>query len=148
MRVAAAREEIVCSDGRWTVQASAVRPASYPSVTGLRRLWEGTAHTLVAAEPQTGRRHQIRVHLAWIGHPIAGDPLFGGAGPRTSLHAWRLTFDDAAGQRVRVMADPGADFWAPVTGDGPPNQFGSPRWPASTSPFPGPAHGPPPGLGP
>lgn len=152
VRVAAPREEIVCSDGRWTVPAAAVRPESFPSVTGLRRLWEGTAHTLVAAEPETGRRHQIRVHLAWIGHPIVGDPLFGGAGRRTCLHAWRLAFDDAAGRRVRVVAEPGADFWAPVASDEPPDQLDalrrSLRWPATTAPSPSAGHGPPPGFGP
>lgn len=115
VRVAAPREDIGFADGRWTVPASSVRPDSFPSVTGLRRLWEGEEHTLVLAEPRTGRRHQIRVHLAWIGHPIAGDPLFGGAPEhRTCLHAWRLAFDDADGRRVDVRADPGEDFWAAV----------------------------------
>ena len=115
VRVAAPREEIGFADGRWTVPAAAVRPKSFPSVTRLRRLWQGSEHTLVLAEPETGRRHQIRVHLAWIGHPIAGDPLFGGTpGSRTLLHAWRLAFDDAGGRRIEVRAEPPEDFWAPV----------------------------------
>jgi len=46
-------------------------------------------------EPHTGRSHQLRVHLAWLGHPILGDPLYGparsrGAAGRLRLHAWRL----------------------------------------------------------
>ncbi len=115
VRVAAPREEIRCADGRWTVPGSVVRAGSFASTTVLRRLWEGAGHTLVAAEPHTGRRHQIRVHLAWIGHPIAGDPLFGTAsGRRTSLHAWRLAFDDADGRRVEVRAEPEVAFWDPV----------------------------------
>lgn len=123
VRVAAPREEIGYADGRWSVPPAAVRPKSFPSVTRLRRLWEGEGHTLVLAEPETGRRHQIRVHLAWIGHPIDGDPLFGGASDggasdaRTLLHAWRLAFDDAGGRRIEVRADPPEDFWAPVAGE-------------------------------
>jgi 23S rRNA pseudouridine1911/1915/1917 synthase len=56
--------------------------------------------TLVEAAPRTGRTHQIRVHLAAVGHPIAGDRAYGGAGgdaaalelDRPFLHAWRLAF--------------------------------------------------------
>ena len=67
----------------------------------------------------TGRRHQIRVHLAWIGHPIEGDPLFAkAAAGRTLLHSWRLGFDAAwaGGQRIQVEAPPGTDFWAALPG--------------------------------
>ena len=53
--------------------------------------------SLVEARPKTGRTHQIRAHLAAIGHPIAGDPLYGPNTPaaqalikRTALHAWRV----------------------------------------------------------
>lgn len=51
--------------------------------------------SLVAALPKTGRTHQIRVHLAWIKHPIVGDPLYGLKHPRLPiprlfLHAHRL----------------------------------------------------------
>jgi 23S rRNA pseudouridine1911/1915/1917 synthase len=57
------------------------------------------ATTLLIAAPRTGRTHQIRVHLASIGHPIVGDRAYGGAGDvartlgldRSFLHAWRLT---------------------------------------------------------
>jgi len=46
---------------------------------------------LVEAEILTGRTHQIRIHLASIGHPIAGDRRYGGPpAPRLMLHAWRL----------------------------------------------------------
>ncbi len=56
--------------------------------------------TLVEATPRTGRTHQIRVHLAAIGHPILGDRTYGGSGEdarrlglhRPFLHAWRIAF--------------------------------------------------------
>jgi 23S rRNA pseudouridine1911/1915/1917 synthase len=56
----------------------------------------------------TGRTHQIRVHLASIGHPVAGDPLYGapkGVLARQFLHAFRISFDSpAGGRRVTVEA--------------------------------------------
>ena len=116
VRVAANREAIVLADAgsRWYVppaqQFQHVR--TYPSVSTFERLWADDGHTLLAVHPVTGRRHQIRVHLAWIGHPIEGDPLFdkGGEG-RTYLHSWRLGFD-LGGTRIRVQAPPGEDFRA------------------------------------
>lgn len=50
-------------------------------------------HTLLRCELDTGRTHQIRVHLAALGHPVAGDEDYGGREPgaeRPMLHAWRL----------------------------------------------------------
>jgi 23S rRNA pseudouridine1911/1915/1917 synthase len=57
--------------------------------------------TLLEAAPRTGRTHQIRVHLAAIGHPILGDRAYGGAGDdakrigleRAFLHSWKLSFE-------------------------------------------------------
>lgn len=51
--------------------------------------------TLVEVSPETGRTHQIRVHFAAIGHPLVGDPAYGGRAPflaRQFLHAHRLGF--------------------------------------------------------
>jgi 23S rRNA pseudouridine1911/1915/1917 synthase len=85
-----------------------------PSLTRYRVVRRFDAHALVEAAPETGRQHQIRVHLAAIGHPIVGDKLYraserqfmafcdGGLTPdllaafdglaRQALHAHRLTF--------------------------------------------------------
>jgi 23S rRNA pseudouridine1911/1915/1917 synthase len=54
----------------------------------------------------TGRTHQIRVHLSNLGHPVAGDRLYGAkSGPRIFLHAWRIGFlSPATGERVTVEA--------------------------------------------
>ena len=47
--------------------------------------------TLLRVEPETGRQHQIRAHLAWLGHPVVGDQRYGTAGTRMGLHALRLS---------------------------------------------------------
>ncbi|MHB1296407.1 MAG: RluA family pseudouridine synthase [Anaerolineae bacterium] len=53
--------------------------------------------TLIEAHPLTGRTHQLRVHLASIGHPVVGDAIYGFrrehiTSPRQFLHAWRIAF--------------------------------------------------------
>ena len=55
-----------------------VRADGRPAVTHLRVLKRFRAHTLVQAHLETGRTHQIRVHLAHAGYPLVGDPLYGG----------------------------------------------------------------------
>jgi tRNA pseudouridine32 synthase / 23S rRNA pseudouridine746 synthase len=125
-RVAANRAAIVFDEAssRWSVPEEEVfgHVRVYPSRTTFVRLWGDGRHTLLAVSPVTGRRHQIRVHLAWTGHPIEGDPLFGStSGGRTLLHSWRLGFDAAwaDGARIEAEAPPGPDFWAPLGRDVP-----------------------------
>jgi tRNA pseudouridine32 synthase/23S rRNA pseudouridine746 synthase len=74
------------------------------------------ALALVEAAPETGRTHQIRVHLAWAGHPLAVDPDYGDPGPlvdargavllsRTPLHAAELELPHPAhGKALRISA--------------------------------------------
>lgn len=65
------------------------------AVTHYRVLDCEDGHALVALQPLTGRTHQLRVHCAHalrLGNPIVGDRLYGTAGPRLMLHAWRLRF--------------------------------------------------------
>jgi tRNA pseudouridine32 synthase/23S rRNA pseudouridine746 synthase/23S rRNA pseudouridine1911/1915/1917 synthase len=132
VRIAAQRDDIVvtAADGttadgtaddpaatRWSVPRSKVAKdkRTYPSVTTFARVWEGKRHTVLLVRPLTGRRHQIRVHLAWIDHPIQGDPLFEKEpSTRTCLHSWRLAFDASWSDdhRIQVDAEPGGDFWA------------------------------------
>ncbi|MGX7352006.1 RluA family pseudouridine synthase [Enterococcus canis] len=65
--------------------------------------------TAVYCQLETGRTHQIRVHLAAMGHPIIGDPLYGQAGKRLMLHAEQLTFSLPFTQEKISVTAPG--FW-------------------------------------
>lgn len=106
----------------------AVVESGKPAVTHYRVLERFPAHTLVEARLETGRTHQIRVHMAYIHHPLVGDPLYGGrfrlpAGAsealaealrkfrRQALHARRLEFiHPASGEPVGWEAGLPADF--------------------------------------
>ncbi len=77
----------------------------------------GTRASSVACRLQTGRTHQVRVHMAHIGHGVIGDPLYGGrrrgmpAFPRQALHAAQLGFrHPATGGNMRFESPPPADF--------------------------------------
>ncbi len=96
-----------------------------PSVTGYRVKERFDGWTLLELDLVTGRTHQIRVHLDAIGHPVAGDPLYGGAtarrGPddlgRLFLHAWRLELNSPSdGHLIRATAPLPADLEAVLTG--------------------------------
>jgi 23S rRNA pseudouridine1911/1915/1917 synthase len=74
-------------------------------------------HSLLRLTLDTGRTHQIRVHLRAIGHPVAGDPEYGTAGmlglERQFLHAARLAFaHPLGGERVEVRSPLPADLRA------------------------------------
>ncbi|MBE6633503.1 MAG: RluA family pseudouridine synthase [Ruminococcaceae bacterium] len=69
-------------------------PDAEPARTEYRVLARGNGCTLVAARPITGRTHQLRVHFSDLGHPIAGDTLYGipnGRMARQALHAHTLS---------------------------------------------------------
>jgi tRNA pseudouridine32 synthase / 23S rRNA pseudouridine746 synthase len=99
-------------------------PRGKPSVTVVRclevfplRPWMGAALSLVEALPETGRTHQIRVHLAAAGHPLAVDPDYGSNEPllgldartliaRTPLHAAALTLaHPVEGRPLSLLAE-------------------------------------------
>lgn len=85
-----------------------------PAETRFRRVAEKDGRTLLAVTLVTGRRHQIRVHLAALGHPIVGDALYGG--PRCPagllLHAWREELDHpVSGERLRLETAWPARLW-------------------------------------
>lgn len=76
-----------------------------PAETRVRRIAEKDGRTLLLVTLVTGRRHQIRVHLASLGHPIVGDALYGGARSASGLllHAWSEELDHPlTGERLRL----------------------------------------------
>ena len=89
-----------------------------PAATVVEPIRSYRGFTLVAVKPRTGSRHQIRVHLASIGMPLAGDILYGGPPisgmppDRFWLHLSGLAFDSPAGRRVEVAAPLAADLAA------------------------------------
>jgi 23S rRNA pseudouridine1911/1915/1917 synthase len=91
----------------------AVVPDGRPSVTGYRVRERLGGWTLLELDLVTGRTHQIRVHLAAIGHPLAGDPIYGNGtsrrGPegttRLFLHSWRIELlSPTDGHLIRATA--------------------------------------------
>jgi 23S rRNA pseudouridine1911/1915/1917 synthase len=76
----------------------------------------GRKYSLLEVEPVTGRTHQIRVHMAAIGHPVVGDSVYGRRSDvisRQALHAWRLAFAMPLGGRaVEFESPPPADMRA------------------------------------
>jgi 23S rRNA pseudouridine1911/1915/1917 synthase len=94
----------------------AVVPGGRAARTRYRLLEELGNYALLAVWLETGRTHQIRVHLAWLGVPVAGDKVYGGGRgvrltqrdmglDRQFLHAWRLSFEHPGGKgRVELEA--------------------------------------------
>jgi tRNA pseudouridine32 synthase/23S rRNA pseudouridine746 synthase len=87
-----------------------VDPSGRPSRTDWRLLEAHDGWSRVELRPFTGRSHQLRVHLAWLGHPLLGDPLYGnarsrGLASRLRLHATRLAFDHPSrGSRIALSS--------------------------------------------
>jgi len=60
-----------------TAHRAVATPESGCSRASMRRVFEDDAFTIVRLRPRTGRAHQLRVHMAWLGHPIVGDKIYG-----------------------------------------------------------------------
>jgi 23S rRNA pseudouridine1911/1915/1917 synthase len=90
----------------------AVREDGKRAVTHVAPIACSPAGSLVEVELETGRTHQIRVHLAALGHPVAGDWLYGSANAaRPMLHAATLELrHPLTGQVLRVAVPPPEDF--------------------------------------
>jgi len=91
----------------------AIQAGGRPARTEFRVLRREASESLLLVQPETGRTHQIRLHLRYIGHPVRGDAVYGDAGsaPRLLLHAWRLSFHHPEdGRWLRVSAPLPAEF--------------------------------------
>jgi hypothetical protein len=79
------REPILCQAPiktlSYTVSLNYVHPAGKPCTTLFERLEYNGRSSLVRCKPQSGRTHQIRVHLRYLGYPIANDPIYGFLNP-------------------------------------------------------------------
>lgn len=89
---------------------------SRPAVTHIKVLERYNGFTYILCRLETGRTHQIRVHLAYIGHPIAGDDVYGPSKVITELrgqclHAYKLGFvHPVTGEYMEFTADPPESF--------------------------------------
>jgi RluA family pseudouridine synthase len=97
-----------------------VDPAGKPSKTLYRVRESLQKAALVELEPHTGRRHQLRVHLYSIGHPVMGDDLYGRERPvggmaRLMLHSMSLSFEGPSGE-LKLTAPVPPEFTAIVAG--------------------------------
>jgi 23S rRNA pseudouridine1911/1915/1917 synthase len=87
-------------------------PNGKPAITHYKVVAESATHSLLELMPTTGRTHQLRVHLAQVGHPIVGDPLYGKAafGDRLFLHAFSLEITTPNRQRQTFTAPLPVEF--------------------------------------
>ena len=97
-------EDIGRRDGRYI---ACKKEQGKPALTKFRVLHRETGRSLVLAMPQTGRTHQIRLHLAAAGHPVLGDRLYGGdPASRLHLHAFRLKLLHPVSRSELVLTAP------------------------------------------
>lgn len=100
------------------VARGVMQEGGFPSITHvkvLERFPKGKGYTMVELLLETGRTHQIRVHMSHIGHPLVGDYLYGGENPwlieRQALHAFKLSFNHPlTGDRLEIEAPLPADI--------------------------------------
>lgn len=84
------------------------REGAVDAVTHLKVLAHGGGASLVELSPQTGRMHQLRIHMAHTGHHILGDPLYGrgqNEATRLMLHASSLSLPNISGKMVSFTAE-------------------------------------------
>ena len=88
-----------------------VEPGGKESETFYKVLESDGAHSLVELQPTTGRTHQLRVHMKYLGHPIVGDVIYGNEpAERLMLHARALEITLPGGERRIFEAETPEEF--------------------------------------
>lgn len=89
------------------------RPDAKPAVTHFETERTNCSRTLLRVQIDTGRQHQIRAHLSWLGYPIVGDQRYGTAGTRMGLHSLSLKIANPKTGKELIFQTPApADFLA------------------------------------
>ena len=108
---------VTAAIARHPVHRQRMSVSSRPGARAAETAWKLVASdgklSLLECRPKTGRTHQIRVHLKHLGHPIAGDRVYGGGAdfPRQLLHAWKLAVrHPRSGQEMVFCAPQPSDF--------------------------------------
>lgn len=114
-RIALALEKRSTAARGWWMQVA--REGGREAVTDYRVLASDAGRSLVECRPRTGRTHQLRVHLAAIGHPIMGDPVYGSSGGPLMLHARSIALPLYAGRPPIVVTAPLPPAFVAAAGD-------------------------------
>jgi len=81
-------------------------PDAKPAITRYQTLRNTSRRSLLEVQLETGRQHQIRAHMAWLGYPVVGDPRYGTADVRMGLHALRLRINKPGSHKTLVFETP------------------------------------------
>lgn len=103
---------------KWPIERNPKKPSTFrvgkngkSAETYIKVLASKNNHTLIECHPKTGRTHQLRVHLAHLGHPIVGDRFYKGSpASRLMLHAKSLEISIRHNDRKTFEIDPPKDF--------------------------------------
>jgi len=88
-----------------------------PAITHYKVLESSETRSLLEVSIETGRQHQIRAHMAWLGHAVIGDERYGSKGGRMGLHAHRLTIVHPVNKhKVTLEVDAPREFYALMRG--------------------------------
>jgi len=87
-------------------------PEAKPAITHYVLKESTQSRSLLEVRIETGRQHQIRAHMAWIGHPVVGDERYGTKGERMGLHAYRLHITHPVSKiALKLEVEPAQDFY-------------------------------------
>lgn len=88
-----------------------LHPEAKNAITHFNTLKTTNNRALLEVQIETGRQHQIRAHLSWLGHPVIGDSRYGRDGLRLGLHALRLNVTQPnTGKQLTIETPPPGEF--------------------------------------